>query len=256
MQNEPSIMIREMKPGEEKALLGAARRAFIHSPLEQLGISKPKSALVAEVDGAVAGAMFLRVFGTGKKKTGYLDVGFVAKEYRGLGIGRTLYPAAVEHLRGTGCDHVAAMVIDDNVASWKSLENQGFGTPSLIELVRFLGFGRAMSLWLRTLFCIACGARLWIDGAVKKRNSMQELLSFLFVNLLLFLPALIRLADRPDRLIYMLLAYPSVLLAGILFGGIGCLAAGGQWHIAFPRGGALLTLLLNSIGAVFPMVGR
>ena len=58
MQCDNSVVFRDMKPGEEKALLRAARQAFIHSPFEQVGISKPKLALVAEVDGAIAGAMF------------------------------------------------------------------------------------------------------------------------------------------------------------------------------------------------------
>lgn len=249
-------VVRDMKPGEEKALLRIARRAFIHSPLEQVGISKPESALVAEVDGVVAGAMFVRVFGAGPKKTGYLEAGFVVKAYRGLGIGRVLYPAAIERLLELGCGPITAMVIDDNAASWKLLENQGFGTPTLTEMARSLGFGRAALLWLRTLLCAASGSRFWMSGPVKARSSLQELLSYLWVNVLLFLPGLIQLTAHPDRLIHTLLAYPFVLLSGVLFGGIGCLAAGDAWRFSFTRGGAAITLLLNSLGTAFPMVGR
>lgn len=256
MQSDPPVIIRDMRPGEEKALLRAARRAFIHSPFEQVGISKPKSALVAEVNGSLAGAMFLRVFPSGEKKTGYLDVGFVVKEYRGHGIGRALYPAATERLRAMGCDPIAAMVIDDNVASWKSLENQGFGTPSLTGLVRKLGFVRAASIWLQTLLCAACGTNFWMSGPIKERSSAWELLSFLWVNMLLFAPALLQLISKPDLLLSTSLAYPSLLLASVLFGGIGCLIAGNTWRFSFPRGGMAVSLLLNSFGSVFPMVGR
>ena len=256
MQSVPSVIIREMQSGEEKTLLHMARRAFIHSPLEQLVISKPKSALVAEVDGAIAGAMFLRIFGAGEKKAGYLDIGFVNKEYRGLGIARVLYPFATEFLREKGCDLVTAQVIDDNAASWKPLRNQGFGEPSLTGFVNLLGFGRAIRLWLQTHAFIACGSRLWIDSPVKKRGSVQELVSFLCMNLFLFLPWLIKLINQPNQFLAALLAYPSVLLVGVLFGGIGCLMTGGSWHFSFPRSGTLLTLLINIFGGLFPMVGR
>lgn len=256
MQGNTSVVVRDMKPGEEKTLLHMARQAFVHSPMEQLGISKPKAALVAEVNGEIAGAMFLHVYSAANKKTGYLDVGFVAKQYRGLGIGRQLYPAATQRLVEMGCEPVAAMVIDDNVASWKSLENQGFGTPSLTGLVRKLGFGRFLRLWLQTLFCIACGANFWMSGPVKKRSSAQEFASFLLVNLLLFLPRLLQLTARPDELVNTLLAYPAVLALGAVFGALGCLAARGAWRFSFVRGGLLLTLLLSSFGTVFPMVGR
>lgn len=256
MQDTHSVQIRDMRSGEEKALLGEARQAFIHSPLEQLGISKPKFALVAEVDGAIAGAMFLRMIGTGENKTGYLDVGFIKKGYRGLGLAKTLYPAAIQRLREFGCDCVCAQVLDDNAASWKPLQNQGFSTPTLAGMVKRMGLGRAISCWFQTLYCIACGSRLWMDGPAKERGSGKEFASFLCVNLLLFLPRLIQLTAQPEQLLSTALAYLAVLFAGVFFGGIGCLVAGGEWRFAFPRGGALLTLLLNAVGVTFPMVGR
>lgn len=256
MQHGQSVVIRDMISGEEKKLLREARLAFVHSPMEQIAIANPKSALVVEVDGEIAGAMFLRVFGVGEKKTGYLELGFVVKKFRGRGIGRLLYPAAIGRLTEMGCDVVSAMVIDDNIASWKSLENQGFGAPSLTEIVRTLGFTRAITIWLKTLLCAACGARFWMNIPVKERSSGQELLSFLWVNLVLFLPGLIRLVTRPGQLIPTLLAYPSVLLAGALLGGIGCLVTRNAWRFSFPRGGALISLFLNTLGVVFPMVGR
>lgn len=254
MQHDGLVTIRDMKPGEEKMLVGAARKAFIHSPLEQLVISSPRSALVAEVEGCLAGAMFLRIIGKGEKKTGYLDIGFVVKEYRGRGIARILYPAAMEYLQKAGCGLIAAMVIDDNSASWKTLENQGFGKPSLTGLVRSMGLGRAVEFWFKTLMCIACGTHLWAKGLTKERRSPHELAVFLGVNVLLILPGFF-LHGRSDVFLFVL-AYLSVLLAGVLFGGLGCLAAGGKWYFAFPRCGTLLTLFMNSIGGVFPMTGR
>ena len=256
MQNDHSVAVREMRPGEEKALLAAARLAFIHSPLEQLAISKPKSALVAEVDRVPAGAMFLHIYGSGQKKTGYLEIGFVVKAFRGQGIGRVLYSGAIQYLREQGCDCVAAVVLDDNAASWMPLKSSGLEPSTLAGLVRSLGFGRAAALWLRTLFCLACGAQFWIDRPAKSRGSLRELAAFLCVNLLLFLPRLAWVTRQPGQIALALSAYLFVLAAGILFGGAGCLVAGGRWRVSFPRGGALLTPLLNSVGAVFPMVGH
>lgn len=256
MQNEHTVAIRDMRPGEEKTLLDMARRAFSHSPMEQVAISKPKTALVAEVDGAIAGAMFIKVFAAAGAKTGYLDVGYVAKEYRGKGVGRVLYPAAVERLRAMGCRQIAALIIDDNAASWKPLQNMGFSTPSLSGLVRLLGIGPALSVWLRTFFCFAGGAQLWATGPKKERGSLQELASFLLVNLLLFVPGLLRAAGTPGLPVTRLLAYVAVLLVGVIFGGVGAALAGQSWRFGFPRGGALLPIICSAIGGVFPMVGR
>ena len=255
MQNGHSVIIRDMQKGEEKALLCMARQAFIHSPLEQLVISKPKIALVAEVDGAIAGAVFLHIFDSGKK-TGYLDIGFVNKEYRGLGIAHVLYPAAIAFFREKGCDLVAAQIRDDNAASWKPIRSQGFATSTFTDLVKSLGLGRAILLWLQTHSLIACGSQLWISAPAKERSSKKELISFLCVNLLLYLPWLLQLIHQPSRLLDTLLAYPFVLLSGVLFGRLGCFAAGDSWHFLFPRSGMFITLLLNTLGGLFPMVGR
>lgn len=82
------------------------------------------------------------------------------------------------------------------------------------------------------------------------------MITFLLLNILLFVPRLIQISSEPTLLVNTLLAYPTVLVAGVLFGALGCAIAKNKWHFAFPRGGILISLLLNSIGVVFPMVGR
>ncbi len=236
MPDKSSIIIRDMRPGEEDILIRMARRIF--SPMEQLGISRPRMALVAEVDGMVAGALFMHIYGK-ENKTGYLELAFITRKYRGRGIGNMLYPAASARLRDMGCETVTAMVRDDNPASWKLLAKQGFHVPTLCGLMREVGFARAFALWVQTILCAACGMNFWIDRPLKERGSLLELFTFLWVNIVLFTPAFFRFASEPGRIPAYLLAYLLALAAGVL-----------------ARGGALIPPLINAMGGAFPMLGR
>lgn len=251
-----NIALRDMRPEEGKTLLRLARKAF--SPIEALGASEPRQAVVATVDGEIAGAMFLKIFtARDGRKIGYLDLGFTLKEYRGRGIGKLFYPAAVKKLEAEGCDIICAMVKDDNAASWGLLARQGFSSPGYLALLREFGWRAGLMLWLKTVFCIACGMNFWMSRPLGQAKSFPEMGAFLLVNMLFVLlrtgyAALRGSASAP----YIPLAGLLVLAAGLLAGYLGTLLGGGKWRFGLTRGGLLISGPLLLLGTFFPVLGR
>lgn len=89
--------IRELRSGEANELKRLACRNF--SVVEQLFMPKPRLGVVAQADnGSIAGAAFLIMIETGKEKVGCVDIIFVLPPYRGSGVARQLYHAAVKKL--------------------------------------------------------------------------------------------------------------------------------------------------------------
>lgn len=250
-----NITLREMKPGEGKTLYALAKRSF--SFFEALGASVPKQAIVAMVDGEIAGAVFLKVFaGRNGDKNGYLDLAFVSKEYRGRGIGNLMYPAAVTHLKETGCRVVGAMVKDDNIASWGLLEKNGFSMPDYAQFFQVYGAVSGLLLWLKTVYCIACGMNFWISEPIRKRTGPAEFGRFALINLLLMLGHQGLLLLRGGGEFAKLLAGGVVLAVSLLGGWIGTRIAGGKWQFHTVRGGLLITGPLMLTGTFFPVMGR
>lgn len=249
-----SVILREMLPGEADALYKTAMKAF--SPLEAMGASKPKQAIVATVDGNVAAGMFLKTFtGTGGRKTGYLDLGFTVRQYRGKGLGNKVYAAAIEKLKKDGCDKITAMVKDDNVASWGLLERNGFSSVGFLRFFGTFGFGMGLVLWLRTFFCIACGMDFWVSDEPEKRGPAAEFAGFFALNLaLILIHSLISGggAFSADALI----SAVTVLAVSTAGGALGCLPNKYNWKFGFPRGGLLISGPLMIIGTFFPLNGR
>ncbi|MDL2235683.1 GNAT family N-acetyltransferase [Christensenellaceae bacterium OttesenSCG-928-L17] len=251
-----AVVLREMLPEEGKALYKAALKSF--SPVEAMGASVPKHAVVAAVSGEIAGSVFLTTFrGRNGQKIGYLNLGFIQKAYRGRGIGKQLYAYAVEKLKAEGCDVVTAMVKDDNVASWSLLERQGFSMIGLVALFRTFGFATGLLLWLKTLLCISCGMNFWVSETCKPAKSLSELFSFLSVNLgFILLYALLISKNTGRALSVSLPAGLIALVASILFGYIGTLLCGGTWRFGLTRGGLLISSAIMLSGSFFPLLGR
>ncbi|MDL2234693.1 GNAT family N-acetyltransferase [Christensenellaceae bacterium OttesenSCG-928-L17] len=251
-----SVVLRDMVPGEEKVLYKAALKSF--SPVEALGASVPKRAVVATVDGEIAGAMFLAAFnGRGGQKIGYLSLGFIKKAYRGRGIGKQLFTAAVENQKTEGCNVITAMVKDDNVASWSLLERQGFSMPGFVAFFHEFGLTTGFMLWLKTLFCISCGMNFWVSKKIKPVKSFPEMLSYLSINLFFILLCELLASVKTDEAMAIpLLGGLIVLSASILFGYIGSLLSGGTWRFGLTRGGILISGALMLLGTFFPLLGR
>lgn len=256
MQDQPAVIVRDMEPDESKALYKTALRSF--NLVEAMGASKPKDAVVATVDGEIAGAVFLKTMALkGERQFGYLDLGFVTKKHRGKGIGGMLYPAAVEKLKRDGCDIVGAMVKDDNVASWGLLAKQGFSKPDYPRFLRELGVLGGISVWLRTIYCIACGMNFWLSTPGQERSIGRELASFFLCNLVLIGLRIGSVAGNGGGFVWQEgAAYFAVLGVCILAGLLGAAIGGGRWRFSLNRGGLLLSAGLVLLGTCFPLLGR
>lgn len=254
--HESGVTIREMRPDEATSLYRLAKASF--TLMEALGASKPKQAVVAMLDGEVVGAAFMKIMkGKNGEKIGYLDLGFVLREHRGKGIAGLLYPAATKWLRDAGCAVVSAMVKDDNVASWGQLQKQGFATVGYMQFARVFGFLPGLLIWLRTIYCIACGMNFWTDQPMPPKSSSTEMLSFLGINVLfMLLRQGVLLLRGMNGLWHELPAGLLVLCFSILVGWIGTRLTGRSWRFGVVRGGLLISLPLMVMGTFFPIVGR
>lgn len=251
-----AITIRDMRPEESDMLYRLALKSF--SPIEALGASKPKNAVIAMLDGEIVGAVFVKYFaGRAGEKAGYLDLGFVVPEHRGRGIGGILYPAATEWLKAHGCGEVCAMVKDDNVASWGLLQRNGFYQLGFLDFVRAFGFGPGLIIWLRTIYCIACGMNFWATFEAPPKGSASEMAVFIGLNLGLLAcrQGLLMLRGTPFRW-HELLAGLFMLCFIILIGYLGTLPSKRPWRFEMTRGGLAISALLMATGTFFTMLGR
>ena len=259
-QNTPTLTFRPMEPGEAAAVLRIARRAF--TGLESLWSSKPKCAIVAVLNGQIAGAVQYKILHGGGKTIGYFAGAFIAPEHQNQGIGGALYRAAASHLWAQGCDALSAIVKDDNVGSWKLFLQNGFSRVSLPVLLRRFGLVGTAKQYLCTPFCIGGGMDYYaafretpaapVSQDKRQGGSGCRLLIYLLANLLLFLPALFHLGRQWPLYLAALL---FLLGGGALAGYLSTLFSGRGWQFRMTGGGGVICAAVNLIG-LLPMTGN
>lgn len=253
------IRIREMESGEEKQLLKVARNAF-HS-IEALFVSVPKTAMVAEYDGVIVGGMIYNIMTSDNKKIAYIDEAFVDVSYQSMGIGKQLYNKTIEHLWNLNCDVITAMVKDDNVASWKLVENNGFKKVGFNQIVKEIGSSAFFKHFYKTPFLIAVGMDFYMADKNKtvkeKRNGISQFFIFLFANILLLLPLWIQnFIENKNSFLQSFIAYFTVLLVFVCCRAVGKIIGKNKWHFRLNNGGVILPLLLSVFGCTFLMNGN
>ena len=249
------LTIRPMKSDEAEMLYQVGKKKF--SLIERVAISKPEYALVAMVDGNFAGAGFYEIIaGADNKRMGYVSLVYIIEQYRGEGIGNILYPAVIDLLKSE-CDLVTAMVYDDNVASWKLFQKQGFSRAGILDTIKAVGLSNSIKLWLKTFYCIASGNNLWVSKPIPPYKSIQEGFTYFLLNIALLLPfILFALLFRGNTSLWALPAMLTVVTTTLMAGRIGCLIARRSWNFQLVRGGILVTLIVSFFGLLFPVYGR
>ncbi len=251
-----AITIREMLSEEKDQVLAMGRRAF-HG-YERLWVSKPKLALVAEREGKLAGAVLYKMMRAGDKSIGYVDYAFVDPVQENKGIGSVLYREAIAHLWELGCDVQAALVKDDNVGSWHLFEKNGYQRFSLPALVRLLGIGGALKLYLFTPYCVAIGMGCYVAEKTQEKvkrpyGSGIQLATFLLVNAFLMLLGKFM---GGSGVFHAMGALLCMLLVGVVGEYIGTLfSRGRKWTFRFFNGGLLVSTAIMIV-SVLPMIGR
>lgn len=253
---QTNVVLRDMRPDEASILLQTGKQYF--SPIERMGMPEPRNALVATVDGNLAGALFYKeIDSNNTMPIAYIDLAYVVKDYRGMGIGKLLYQNGVDRIKEKGYKTITAMVADDNVASWGLFQKQGFNRVSFTEMFSALGLKRGLAFWFRSLFSISCGLNMWMNIQAKERSTISEIMTYLLLNALLIMPFCILFGFiNKHSPMPILLASISVLLVSMISGYIGGVITKEQWKFGLTRGGLAISLPLQLICIFFPLLGR
>lgn len=249
-----NIELREMREDEASLAWKTGKPSF--GRIERLAFQKPKQAFLAIVDDQIVGMASFRIFpAKNNQKIGYVETGYVKKGFEGEGIGGALYKRATAYLREQGCETVTATVRDDNVASWKLFENNGYHVTGLIKLLQYYGLPSAIHLWLKSTLAIATGFHLWSTIPYKSHSQIEEVGIFALLNLLVILPTLALDGSPLDfglRAGAILLLLTTALIGGLL----STLFSREKWYFSTTRGGLLISILVTFLGGIWPVVGR
>lgn len=249
------IIVRHMEAKEAKAVKVVGRQSF--SGVEGLWISTPKQALVAEVDGAIRGAILYKIIKAGGKKIGYVDYAFVHSKFHNQGIGGKLYKESIAYLWSLGCDVVTAAVKDDNVGSFGLFEKNGLKRVSIADLVRIVGLQGMLKQYFLTPLCICVGMDFYLavpegEAETKKGEIGREFIFYLLGNLVVLSAALVRGVTNGY------LEYAGAILA--LLSGVFIVSYGAakmtkeKWHFRVNNGGFLVSILVSMMN-FFPVFG-
>jgi GNAT superfamily N-acetyltransferase len=257
------LEIREMKETEAHEALALSRKAF--GLLEGIFIPKPKTGIVAVVDDRIVGGVFYKAATYGKTKLGTIDFIFVDPSTHGKGVGKLLYEYAITFLRAQGCDALAAIVRDDNIASWGIFVNGGFVRAGLPKLTKLLGVSGIAKLFLTT-YGVSIGYECYIALPEKEEtliyekstNSAVQIIAYIAVNL--FIAAFLLFVVEHGL---SLLAASLLVFSGCVFAGyIGTLLTKRKWRFRLVAGGAgicllgITTMLVFKVFCFIPLVGN
>ena len=250
------IMIRKMEPGESIQVKKLARKAFVG--IERFFISTPKNTMVAVVDDKIVGGINIKIIESNGKKIGYFDAAFIDPHYHGQGIGKMLYEATTKYLWESGCDALSALVKDDNVASWKLFENNGFCLTSFVEATKHLGFLTMMKQYFTTPFFISNGMEYYLvvknqKVMPKKVISSRQIIWFILANFILMLTSM--LTRSAMQFSVFISSYLFLLSVGVITGYIGTCFSKRQWHFRVNSGGGVIVALINMI-EIYPLIGN
>ncbi len=222
-------------------------------------LPKPKWAFGAFEDGTCLGGVILKRIGD----VGLIDWIFLSKAARGRGSAKQLVGMALEAFRRKELTKVAALVRDDNTASWNLFAARGLKAVSPVELIRQLGIGSAVRLSFASSKVVAYGFDLWIgsledalDSLAHQRVSLDDtapgngvttLLWHLALNLL---PATAAVWRHHSSYLHWLTALGAIVLVRLFFAYMGALPFYRPARLRADRGGYLIAIPNQMIGGL------
>ncbi|MGL4106815.1 GNAT family N-acetyltransferase [Clostridium sp. LP20] len=250
------ITIRKMKAEEGQAVKKTGAKAFLGA--ERLFVSKPKEAMVAIIDEKIVGGMVFKYTIAKDKKIAYIDFAYVDPDYHNQSVGRQLYKESFEYLWSEGCTAIITMVKDDNVASWKSLLNNGFSQVSLLEATKELGVELMLKEYFATTAFMSNGMEFYLmvkgkEVKPKKVETITQIGFYLLANFLLLILGFL-LNNRSNWGMY-ILAYIGLLASGVFISYLGSLLSKRKWKFRVNSCGAVVVAFIN-IGAAYPLIGN
>jgi len=268
------VVIREMEADEAAEIQSLGLRTFLRS-LETFFVPKPKTARVAVLDDKIVGGFIYTTEVHDGKKVGVVDFFFVDSAHGGQGIGSELCKEGVAYLWAEGCDYLAAVVRDDNVASWAAFEKNGFVRANMQKASDALGLVGFLSFYFKHAYCVSSACDIYFAprpdrvielSSYRKDTGFGQVMLYLFANLLLvFISALASTWFFREAYYFsdflrtdLPAISPAVLFVfggAVLFTYLGTLFSGRKWHFRVPTGGLLLCLIIGFFGFFFPMGG-
>ena len=250
------ITIRKMKEEEAEEVKKVGQKAFIGA--ERFFVNKPKEAMVAIIDDKIVGGMVFKYTIANYKKIAYIDFAYVDPDYHNQSVGRKLYKETFEYLWNEGCTAITAMVKDDNVASWKSLLNNGFSQTSLLEATKELGVDLMLKQYFTTPAFISNGMEFYLkvkgkEVKPKKVETTTQIGFYLLANFLLLILGFL-LNNRSNWGMY-ILSYIGLLASGVAVSYLGILFSKRKWKFRINSCGAVVVAFIN-IGAAYPLIGN
>jgi GNAT superfamily N-acetyltransferase len=153
-KNQPTITIRPLQPGEEKAVLRIMRRAFpvfMRLTFSSAMIRSVEQVLVATVDEEIKGGTLLKTFSLpGDEKAGVVDWIFTDPSGRGLRLGTSLMDASIAWFDLIGCNQTFAIVEGFNTNSSNLFARRGFSILTFKEQLQRFGLSGLPKVWLKT----------------------------------------------------------------------------------------------------------
>lgn len=253
------VIIRKMKPDEANQVERLGKRSFMS--FESLFITKPKDALVAEIDGRIVSGVIVKIIkGSNQSKVGYIDFAFVDRAYHNQGIGNKIYKASIEYLWREGCDYITAMVKDDNVGSFSLLEKNGLAKVSIYEARKIMGTKGLINQFIHTSLGFAYGMDFYLasnhnTNIVKPKTgyNINQIGAYLGVNLGFLLLANLFAGNFSMGL---LSAYFTLLITNIISGSIMTYFSKREWNYRLLNGGIFLPIISMFLGGIFPLGGN
>ena len=256
---ETNITIRHIDPANKQELRDARKicsKAFFGFSFFWFTFGAPKTALIALVDGKIAGGFFYKLLNSAEKQIGFNSYFFTDPKHNGRGIGKQLFREGISHLRSSGCALLLSYVRDDNVGSWSNFIKNGFVRAPFLSLVSYVGFVQSLKIYIVTLLGFCFGHDFYISVKDKQLiqktpNSFGQILIFLLVNAALFIPIFI----ATDSLILSAVTFLGIFIGLVLTSYIGTLFSKRNWSFRFNDGGLLMCGIFSFFYGFLPMSG-
>jgi len=251
------LTIRSMQPNEVREAHKIIRKAF--GVLEGIFTPKPKTALVAELDGRIVGVFAYSIEQAAGKKVGFASIFATHPDVRGQGIGKRICAEGIQHLWNEGCDELVTYVRDDNVASWGAFERDGFVRANFADTARVFGIAGAAKLYIKTMMAFCLGHDFYIalkselpTTTQERKSSAGQVAIFVLINSLLAIS--LALNSRDSMLV--ISAFAAVMASIALTGYVGTLFSKRNWRFRFVDGGIGVSFIISIFRGYFPIVGN
>jgi len=250
-----------MNPDEGPELRKLARKSF--GLIEGLFVAKPKTALVAVLDEKIVGGFMYQTEMAGDKKIGFASFLFTHPSLQGQGIGKRLSEKGIRHLWDEeGCDILVTFVRDDNVASWKAFEKNGFVLASLSKLSRLIGLPEVAKLCFKTMYGLSIGHDFYVALRDEKLTRLYEhkregcagqIAAYVLINVLLSFTVVL----AAENIFHAAASVAFIFLGVVLAGYIGTLFSKRKWNFRFIGGGMPVYFFTSlAIRGPFPLIGN